>query len=316
METYTVFKDDFNGHSYMNSTENNLMIKVSIIIPVYNVALYVGDCLRSVLEQDYPEIEVIIVDDCGTDNSMEVVSEIVTDSKYEVRILKHLQNRGLSAARNTGIKEAKGDYIFFMDSDDYLLGKDAISRFVALAIKYPSAEIVFGCVRGLFSNIDAISKQNEYCDSRNEAKRIVLREWPFLAVWNRLIKKEWVLNNNLFFKEGIVAEDMLWDFYAAKHISAYAVNKVPTLFYRDVSTGLSQNKKNSKRWTDSYSYIIRDTLSHIDCRCLCAQMFFLVVVTNTYQDVTGANLNKLGRTQRILIVLASILKALFNRNIQ
>lgn len=147
------------------------MIKVSIIIPVYNVAPYVEECLRSVLEQDYLDKEIIIVDDCGTDNSMDIVQGIVTRCKSEVRILKHPYNCGLSKARNTGIKEAKGDYVFFMDSDDYLLGRDAITRFVGLAMKYPNAEIVFGCVKGLFSNVKAIGKQNEYCSSRNEAKK-------------------------------------------------------------------------------------------------------------------------------------------------
>lgn len=296
------------------------MVKVSIIIPVYNVAPYVGECLRSVLEQDYPEIEIIIVDDCGTDNSMEIVSETVADSTYEVLILRHPQNRGLSAARNTGIMAAKGDYIFFMDSDDYLLGQDAISRFCSLAMKYPCAEIVFGCVNGLFSNVEAINKQNEYCGSRNFAKKIILREWPFLAVWNRLIKRAWVLENHLFFKEGIVGEDMLWDFYAAKNISAYAVSKVPSYFYRDVSTGLSQNKNNNKRWTDSYSFIIRDALSHVDCRCIFAQMYFLVVVTSTYKNIidkkNGGGRADTTRFHRILVVLSTIVKSLFNRNIK
>lgn len=292
------------------------MIKVSIIIPVYNVAPYVEVCLRSVLEQDYLEKEIIIVDDCGTDNSMEIVQKVVVDYKQEVHILKHTKNKGLSAARNSGIKAATGDYLFFIDSDDYLLCNDAISRFVGLAMKWPDAEIVFGCVKGLFTNFEAVNRQNEYCNLRKEVKKTVLREWPFLAVWNRLIKRKWVLENRLFFKSGIVAEDMLWDFYAAKYMSAFAVCKIPTYWYRAVSTGLVQNTKNNKLWIDSYSFIIRDVLSHIDCCCILAQLYFMVVVTNTYNNIMRGNAINPNRFYRIMSVFLTIIKALFNRRIK
>lgn len=88
-------------------------MKVSIIIPVYNVAPYVEECIQSVLRQDYKNLEIIIIDDCGTDNSMELVEKLVKNSSRDIVILKHDYNKGLSAARNTGIRRATGDYIFF-----------------------------------------------------------------------------------------------------------------------------------------------------------------------------------------------------------
>ena len=95
-------------------------MKISIIIPIYNVAPYVERCLYSALNQSYEDIELVLVDDCGTDNSMNIVSEVV--EKYvgnkKISLFKHEHNLGLSAARNTGIKNATGDYLLFLDSDD------------------------------------------------------------------------------------------------------------------------------------------------------------------------------------------------------
>ena len=96
---------------------------VSVIIPVYNVSPYVEECLKSVMDQTYKRLEVIIVDDCGTDDSMEKVERMLQDYAGEISfsILHHDCNRGLSAARNTGIDACHGDFISFIDSDDYVM---------------------------------------------------------------------------------------------------------------------------------------------------------------------------------------------------
>lgn len=91
-------------------------IKISVIIPVYNVAPYITDCLHSVMRQSYQgSIECLLIDDCGTDNSMEVVNSVLNDynGKIDFKVLHHECNRGLSAARNTGVASATGDYLYF-----------------------------------------------------------------------------------------------------------------------------------------------------------------------------------------------------------
>ena len=97
-------------------------MKVSIIVPVYNVAKYIERCLLSVLNQTWPDLEVILVNDCTPDNSMEIVRRVVASHPRGavVRCLEHEENRGLSAARNTGILASVGDYLYFLDSDDYI----------------------------------------------------------------------------------------------------------------------------------------------------------------------------------------------------
>lgn len=96
-------------------------MKLSIVIPVFNVAPYIADCLRSVMRQTYTgSMECLIVDDCGTDDSIAIAKQMIADYKGPIRfqILHHEWNRGLSAARNTGTEAATGEYLYYLDSDD------------------------------------------------------------------------------------------------------------------------------------------------------------------------------------------------------
>ena len=118
---------------------------VSIIIPIFRVSDYVERCIISVLRQTYTEIECIIVNDATDDDSMEKCDRVL--KKYggdkEFKILHHEVNRGLSSARNTGIKAAKGEYVYFLDSDDEITPR-CIELLMAAAIKRPDAEMVVG----------------------------------------------------------------------------------------------------------------------------------------------------------------------------
>ena len=101
------------------------MISVSIIIPVYNVEQYIESCLLSVINQNYKgDIECVIVNDCTPDQSMVVVHKILSDYDGNIlfKIVDHKENRGLSASRNSGVRVATGDYLYFLDSDDILVG--------------------------------------------------------------------------------------------------------------------------------------------------------------------------------------------------
>ena len=91
---------------------------VSVIVPVYNVEAYLDACLNSIIHQTYSNLEIIIVEDCSTDRSRQVLQNHLIDVR--IKFIQHSENRGLSAARNTGIGYAKGDYIIFVDSDDLI----------------------------------------------------------------------------------------------------------------------------------------------------------------------------------------------------
>lgn len=117
------------------------MPKVSIIVPVYNVERYVKRCIVSLQQQTFSDIEVIVVDDCSPDDSMSIVSEL-SQNDERIRTLYHEKNKGLMMARRTGYMAAKGDYVSFCDSDDYL-PTNAIELLYNEAIK-TGAEIVSG----------------------------------------------------------------------------------------------------------------------------------------------------------------------------
>lgn len=188
---------------------------VSIIIPIYNVSKYITQCLDSVLSQTYDNIEVILVDDRGNDDSMSVVERTIASYSGNkiVRIIAHEHNRGLSAARNTGTANAHGEYLMYVDSDDYLASDDVIDKFVDTAMT-THADIV--CANSVmfddFSGkiIPTVARKctDSYFDNSEGVYRALLPG----TVWNMLICREYLNRNNIHFDEGIYYEDDLWTF--------------------------------------------------------------------------------------------------------
>lgn len=137
------------------------MIKVSVIIPVYNVEKYIEHCARSLMEQTLMDIEYIFVDDCTPDHSMEILQRVLTDypERLEnIRIIHHTQNSGSAAVRNTGLQIAQGEYIIHCDSDDWV-EPDMYKAMYAKA-KETDADIVVTDYYYEYANHTSIQKQN------------------------------------------------------------------------------------------------------------------------------------------------------------
>lgn len=236
---------------------------VSIIIPVYNVEEYIGECLESVIAQsdDY-KIECIIVDDCGSDNSMKVAEEIVDNysGPIDFRILRHDKNKGLSAARNTGIRAATGRYLYFLDSDD-LITPDCIKTLMATAIVHPDVEVVTADFKtfpteGYCSSLNLIGKDLPlYTNDKKQIRSFWLSKYPVTA-WNKIISREFLLNNNLFFKEGIIHEDDHWMANAYHHISSVGAVEKVTYLYRIRPGSITQNNNATARRIRNFYYLI------------------------------------------------------------
>ena len=192
-------------------------MKTSIIIPVYNVEPYVQRCLESVMAQDRAEadMECIVVDDCGTDRSMDIVRETIAAYQGPIRfvIVEHEQNRGLSAARNTGLEKASGDYILFIDSDDCLL-PDSISYFLDNLALHPEVDMILGNVRnGKNGDLQIRHIQEPWLiDDRNVFFRRMLHHQIYLYAWNKLIKRSVLVDHRILFEEGTIYEDQLWSY--------------------------------------------------------------------------------------------------------
>lgn len=219
---------------------------VSIIIPVFNVEPYVKECLNSVIRQTYNgNMECIVVDECGTDQSMAVVKEVIADYKGTIsfKIIHHDHNRGLSAARNTGLDAATGDYIYFLDSDDWI-SQDCIEKLVAKTLENPSVEIVQGNTKVFPETIPFfLSKRYDvlHADTNDKARACFYRKNQLpVTAWNKLIKHSFIIQHHLRFKEGLIYEDGLWTFHLLKYIiNIFFVSDI-TYYYRIRQSSLTR----------------------------------------------------------------------------
>ena len=253
-------------------------IDLSVIIPVYNVEAYVEACLRSVMLQEHEGfgVECIVVDDCGADNSMDVVHRTLKTYKgdIEFKIIEHDENRGLSAARNTAIRVARGKYVTFLDSDDRLL-PGALAGMYQLTVKYPGVDIVQGEVQldkpdkgfDQFLGVSSVSLP-EYISERQVAKRTILFEMPVTA-WAKLIRRDFITSNNLYFIEGMIHEDDMWDVCASQHIESIAFYFTPVYYYNnDMPNSIMGNPDKTRSFVAKMMIIEKATelFAHNPCQ--------------------------------------------------
>jgi len=233
-------------------------MKVSIIIPVYNVAQYIKRCLYSVSMQTYKHIECIIVDDCGTDNSMSIIEDFITNLKrnIEFRIIRHLYNKGISESRNTGIHAATGEYIYFLDSDD-AISFDCIETLVNIAQKFQDADFIAGNTikgSGMLMESNYVITSTQYYSDKKELEYFILQKQNRTA-WNKLIKLSFILNKSILFPSNIIMEDHYWTWLLAKHTNAAVFTNIGTYFYYRTEKGITQSKSIDMFRKRSFSYI-------------------------------------------------------------
>ena len=199
-------------------------MKFSVVVPVYNVEQYLGQCLESLHLQNYADFEVICVNDGSTDRSRAILSE--WESRFpQMRVIDR-ENGGLSAARNTGLAAATGDYVIFVDSDDWV-EPIMLSR---LADEAKGEDMVcFACRRSDTGANDTFSMEQaggwEYYNRHALEARIV----PFVCVWQRCYRRDYLLDNNLDFREDILHEDN--EFTPRACLRAKSVKVIPDVLY-------------------------------------------------------------------------------------
>lgn len=231
----------------------------SIIIPIYNVAQYIPKCLESVFSQSFCDLEVICVDDGSSDNSLTIVNHFVNEvnSRFPDSTSSHLsvihqENQGLSAARNAGLKVAHGDYILFLDSDDWLepdalqtlannlCGEDMLCfngrRFLEDNQQYEAPDRI-----DPESSLSGWDYYNRYA--------LKHRNFAFVCVVLRCYRRQFLLDNNLFFKPGIFHEDNLFTPYACYF--AQKVKVIPDVLYDyRVRSQSIMTTRSLKHWHD------------------------------------------------------------------
>src|SRR5574344_576515 len=256
--------------------------QVSIIIPVYHVEKYVEICLRSVMSQTFTGIlECIIVDDCGTDGSMDLVQQVLANYNGNIAfsVSHHEYNRGLSAARNTGIKAAKGDYLYFLDSDDEIF-PDSIDNLYKLVEKYPGIDLVQGNLLQCPLKYEwmgiAIGKFPEYNIDEKWIKTHLLSDEIPMTAWNKLVSRQLIIENSLFFREDILHEDEVWRFFLSKCVKSIAFCFNPTYkYYTSIASSLTHKIDKTSSFC-SLMKIVEECTKNIDINFVLIEGSFIL----------------------------------------
>lgn len=220
------------------------MIKISVVIPIYKVEKFIGRCVRSLMEQTLREVEYIFVDDATPDHSIQILEEVVAryhERKEQVRIVHHEVNKGLPAARNTGLAQATGEYIFHCDSDDYV-EPTMLEELYNVAQKN-NADIVWCDWSLTFAQNERYMKQPSF-ETPMEALKAMLSGGMKYNVWNKLVRRSLYVDNDIRFPAGYgMGEDMtmMMLFAHAKNV-AY----IPKAYYHYIKT-------NTNAFSQTYS---------------------------------------------------------------
>ncbi len=233
---------------------------ITISIPIYNVEKYVERSLLSALNQTYDNLEILVIDDKGTDNSMEVVHQVIATHPRgnAVKIIDHGKNQGLGATRNTSIDNAKGEYLFFMDSDDEITD-DCITTLYS-AMKKTPVDFVVGSICEV--DVDNIVLFNRvYIDAHFTTNNDILHsqynpKWYntgkssclLSPLWNRLYNLDFLRRSKIRCVPGQRHEDMIFSFLLYLFADSYCSLSNITYRYTIARPG-SDMDENSKGFT-------------------------------------------------------------------
>jgi glycosyltransferase involved in cell wall biosynthesis len=265
---------------------------ISVIVPVFNQKQFLQRCFSSIINQIYPndKIECIFVNDCSTDDSLEIIEKLVKNykGKIQFKIISHEQNKGLGEARNTGIKNSSGNYLFFFDSDDEIY-KYTLQILSDSARRYMGVDMVVGATIDIYKGDDEMLYQKTFYDSfmqnfnfpsYTNDRQWIRKHYPFhqaqvhkrigiipITAWNKLIRKDFLVQNNLYFSQIRSGEDVHWSFYVSKVVKDVAFVFQPTYLYHREHEGRIMNDK-SKKMADSRLTLCEDILRGMELQFL------------------------------------------------
>ena len=220
--------------------------KISIIVPCYNVEKYVSKCLDSLINQTYKNIEIILVEDCSKDNTFNILNDYIKkDSR--IKLIKNKKNSGLSYSRNVGIKHATGNYLGFIDSDDYV-SKEFYEKLIK-TIFDEKASIAISDIKVVYENnkTETISK----CYSGNEFNLInVVNNGLAASACNKLFKKE--IFDNYLFAEGKINEDIAVVIPAMANVDKIAYAENVYYYYVQRENSIQNSSFSDKRFDIFY----------------------------------------------------------------
>ncbi|MGL4402489.1 MAG: glycosyltransferase family 2 protein [Fusobacteriaceae bacterium] len=224
--------------------------KVSILIPVYNTEIYLEECLNSAITQTYKNLEIICINDGSTDGSLKILEQyFIKDNRIKII---NKENGGLSSARNAGIANSVGYYVFHLDSDDYI-NDDTIEKLITSAEKNNS-DVVLGNIRNVYSNFSRIWKDSSLESNLMISGKEFLENYYFTgtaknSVCNKLWRKKLYEENNIIHPENIsLGED--GGTLPKLMLKAQRVNKIDEIVYNYRLNEFSMTTQNNKKILD------------------------------------------------------------------
>lgn len=252
----------------VKNIDNTVKYMVSVVVPMYNSAEYLPQCLESIINQSYKNIEIICVNDGSKDNSLDILTEYKNKDSRFVVIDK--PNGGVSSARNCGLRVATGKYVEFVDSDD-LINVETCKNLVEEAEALNADIVTFKTTWFNKSEQPNISEKPEYDIKNTEHYFHDENENPFVkylecdVIHNKFYKRDFLINNNLFFDEKVkLGEDSLFCWMSFIRTSTVAVDKNAYYYHRaNIDTSLMGSSSRQK-WFDNHMLMIKHLIEHKD----------------------------------------------------
>lgn len=253
-------------------------MKLSIIVPAYNAAGVIERCLNSLVDQTFDDYEVIIVNDGSTDNTMDVISKFVDSNITTGRRITVInqENQGVSVARNKGIEVASGEYLLFVDADDFI-ETDSLKKiweYIANAEDKPD----FAICNMMKTSINGISEEiasYEFSISSNVAKfyyRLYTNSLVFGVPWGKIYRRSVIIDNNLRFNlEFVINEDLLFNLQFARYCKS--VMTIPVMYYNYIhAIGGSTLKFMGEKTEQNNEGVRRALIEYFVEYCNCPEM--------------------------------------------
>ena len=272
-------------------------MKFSVILPCYNVEKYLNECVESILKQSYKDYEIILVDDGAKDSTPKICDDYAQNYPF-VKVV-HQPNAGLSAARNTGTKYAEGEYIVYVDSDDFFNGENVLQKIAertsgnpdVIAYKFIEYNEFNGSYSDCSFNFDIKSKNGSLAEKYLE---LIDKDAYYNSAWSKAIKRSILIDNNIEFERGLLGEDNEWYYHVVMAANTLELIDEPLYVYRRRPGSITTTTKRKnltdmlhilEKWTSILNDHVGDERADVVLGSLAKQFCSAVILYAGLQDV-------------------------------
>lgn len=284
-------------------------MEFSIIVPVYNVEMYLKECIDSIVSQEFEDFELILVNDGSTDYSGDICEQY--GKTYKNIIVVNKENGGQSSARNVGFKNSSGKYIVYLDSDDFICDKKFLMKLHNLIADEP--DIIIYKYKKYYNANKILPCNYEYNfeDANNyydKIKKLVCNDSFFCSAWSKCVKKDLLLKNNILFNENLKCEDMDWYYNVVTSAKTITFLNDVIVMYRQRENSITKNITDKtindyiftlNKWNKEFLKITNTEIQEIMLSSL-AKLYFNLLVSICNLKIDIVKYNEIKRLSHLL----------------